>query len=511
MRSARHSTARAPWPGAGSIWVGSMTSVASSARPRRRRPGPREDDGVKVPSDTSAAACRRCRGPGRRRAPGRARAAGPPGAASRYRRVDPAGSSPKVRPSRATRQSRGSWRCGTAARTSPVGGRGGQVLERVDGEVDATVEQRVAQRADEDARAAEGGERGVVAVTSVTISTSSTGRPVSAVRACATWPDWATGERAATGADGQDGRCGGRHQRTPSGAARACDRGRPPRGRGRRAGAAPRRRRARPRRRRAPSSARSARAAASRRSGGRSGRPRPGGRVQIGQPGVEPRQLGGHDVGGQLPQRDDGRGHAGGALRGEVGGHLVGDDPAHGVDVGLGRRPARRRAEVSRATTARPSRSATAGSTSRGRARSRKDQGRPPRRACAAVAIGEGDHVPGGAGAGHDEVGRRPARSGSVVEAAPRRRRAARPAGRRGERAVRDGERRRCRRAAASAPASDAIEPAPMTRTPGAVEASEAVAGLLQAEGRPGTARPGRCRSRRARACRPAGPAGTGR
>ncbi len=59
----------------------------------------------------------------------------------------------------------------------PVGGRSRQVLERVDDDVDATVEQRVAQRADEDAGAAEPAS-GVPAAwlrsPSVVTSTSST-------------------------------------------------------------------------------------------------------------------------------------------------------------------------------------------------------------------------------------------------------------------------------------------------------------------------------------------------
>ena len=45
-----------------------------------------------------------------------------------------------------------------------VGGRGRQVLERVDGEVDVAVEERVAQGADEDPGAAQLGERGGAAV-----------------------------------------------------------------------------------------------------------------------------------------------------------------------------------------------------------------------------------------------------------------------------------------------------------------------------------------------------------
>ena len=38
VSSSRHSTARAPCPGAGSIWRGSMVSVMSPSRPRRARP-----------------------------------------------------------------------------------------------------------------------------------------------------------------------------------------------------------------------------------------------------------------------------------------------------------------------------------------------------------------------------------------------------------------------------------------------------------------------------------------
>ena len=49
---------------------------------------------------------------------------------------EPAGSSPRVSPSRATSASRGSSRGGTAASTMPLGRGGRQVLERVHGEVD---------------------------------------------------------------------------------------------------------------------------------------------------------------------------------------------------------------------------------------------------------------------------------------------------------------------------------------------------------------------------------------
>ena len=85
--------------------------------------------------------------------------AGRPGAASRCR----PGSRPAARRGSARRGPRarraGPRAAGTAASAMPSAGRGRQVLERVHGEVDVAVEQRVAQRADEDAGAADRGQR----------------------------------------------------------------------------------------------------------------------------------------------------------------------------------------------------------------------------------------------------------------------------------------------------------------------------------------------------------------
>ena len=150
--SARHSTASAPWPGAGSICSGSSTSVTSSSRPIRARPARASRTASTRRSGPCRRGCRRCHECPPRPNRGRGRAAARPGAASRCRRGCPAGSSPSVSPSRATTTSRGSSREGTAARTTPSCGYGRQVLERVHGDVDLAGQQRVAQRADEDAR-----------------------------------------------------------------------------------------------------------------------------------------------------------------------------------------------------------------------------------------------------------------------------------------------------------------------------------------------------------------------
>ena len=102
--SVRHSTASAPWPGAGSIWSGSSTSVTSSSAAEPGQPGAGEHDGVDLAvarpcasrvstlpriADDLEAEAERLR-------------AGRRGAASRCRRGCRRGSSPRVRPSRAT-------------------------------------------------------------------------------------------------------------------------------------------------------------------------------------------------------------------------------------------------------------------------------------------------------------------------------------------------------------------------------------------------------------------------
>ncbi len=114
----------------------------------------------------------------------------------------PAGSSPRVSPSRATTTSRGSSRSGYGGQHEAGGRAGRQVLERVDGDVDAAVEQRLAQRADEDAGAAELGQRlRRRGRRSVVISTSSTSRPRAAVSRSATQRDWVSGEERGAGAE----------------------------------------------------------------------------------------------------------------------------------------------------------------------------------------------------------------------------------------------------------------------------------------------------------------------
>ena len=88
-------------------------------------------------------------------------------------------------------------------------GPGRQVLERVDGQVDPAVEQRLAQRADEDAGAAELGQRGVVVSPSVVTSTSSTSRPSRSRSRSATRVRLGRREGRGAGAEAQG--CGGAH------------------------------------------------------------------------------------------------------------------------------------------------------------------------------------------------------------------------------------------------------------------------------------------------------------
>ena len=106
----RHSTASAPWPGAGSIWIGSMHLGDRVEPAEPGQPGPGEHDGVELTvgderdpgvdvaahgDDLEAEAERaQLRGPARRAGADRG----------------PGGSSPRVSPSRATSTSRGSSR-----------------------------------------------------------------------------------------------------------------------------------------------------------------------------------------------------------------------------------------------------------------------------------------------------------------------------------------------------------------------------------------------------------------
>ena len=146
--SARHSTASAPWPGAGSICSGSRTSVTSSEPAEPGEAGAGEHDGVELavgdlaePGVDVAADRRRCSRPrpsavqlGRSGAASRCRR----GAGRQARR----GSGRRGRPARRA----GPRAAGTAASASPSGAAGRQVLQRVDGEVDLAGEQRLAQR-----------------------------------------------------------------------------------------------------------------------------------------------------------------------------------------------------------------------------------------------------------------------------------------------------------------------------------------------------------------------------
>ena len=73
---------------------------------------------------------------------------------------EPAGSSPRVSPSRATSASRGSSRSGTAASRMPSAAAVGRSLSEWTARSTLAGEQRLAQRADEDAGAADLGQRG---------------------------------------------------------------------------------------------------------------------------------------------------------------------------------------------------------------------------------------------------------------------------------------------------------------------------------------------------------------
>ena len=173
--SARTSTASAPWPGAGSIWIGSISSVTSSTRPSRRSPAAARTTASSRPSATvrsrvSTLPRRSVTTSPRPRASSCARRRGDP-----VPTVAPAGSSPRVRPSRATSASRASSRVGTAATVVA----GFAVVGRSLSECTARSTRpsaRAARRADDEhARAAELGQRRrAVRSPAVVTSTSST-------------------------------------------------------------------------------------------------------------------------------------------------------------------------------------------------------------------------------------------------------------------------------------------------------------------------------------------------
>ena len=100
--------------------VEDLGGLVGPAEPQQSGPG--QHDGVVAgPRRPPAAGSRRCRGSARPADRGRGRAAGPPAAANRCRPWRRRGSSPRVRPSRATRTSRGSSRRGIARDREPVG------------------------------------------------------------------------------------------------------------------------------------------------------------------------------------------------------------------------------------------------------------------------------------------------------------------------------------------------------------------------------------------------------
>jgi len=115
----RHSTASAPCAGAGSTCSGSSVSVIASSRPSRARPARASTTASRSPSAT-----RRMRVSTLPRI-GTTSTPRPSARSCATRRgapvpiFEPGGSSPRVRPSRATSASRGSCRAGTAAMISP--------------------------------------------------------------------------------------------------------------------------------------------------------------------------------------------------------------------------------------------------------------------------------------------------------------------------------------------------------------------------------------------------------
>ena len=142
----RHSTASAPCPGAGSICSGSSTSVTSSSRPSRASPAR-----ARITASTSPSCTLRSRVSTLPRIATTSRPS--PSACSWAARrgepvptLEPTGSSPRVRPSRATTASRGSSRSGHRGHHDADRIGCGQVLEGVHRDVDVAAQQGVAQR-----------------------------------------------------------------------------------------------------------------------------------------------------------------------------------------------------------------------------------------------------------------------------------------------------------------------------------------------------------------------------
>ena len=159
----RHSMPSAPWPMAGSETSGERISRRPVGPAQPLEPGEREHDGVEhallhlaqARVDVAAHRLGAEIGPGLEdgdRAP----------QARRARRARPAGSSASFCPVRVTRASRGSSRGGDAGEREAGGELGGDVLDRVDGEVRAPVEERLLQLLDEEALAADVLERPVL-------------------------------------------------------------------------------------------------------------------------------------------------------------------------------------------------------------------------------------------------------------------------------------------------------------------------------------------------------------
>ena len=156
VSSVRHSIASAPCPGAGSIWSGSSTSVTSSRRPRRARPARARTHGVVLDRSRTL----RMRVSTLPRMPTISR---PRPSASSW--ADPArragaeaaadGQLAEGEPVAGDDDVARVLAGGYGGERDAVGGRGREVLQRVDGDVDLAGEQGVAQRADEDAGAAD--------------------------------------------------------------------------------------------------------------------------------------------------------------------------------------------------------------------------------------------------------------------------------------------------------------------------------------------------------------------
>ena len=439
----------------------------------------------------------------------------------------PAGSSPRVRPSRATSTSRGSSRGGTAASDEPAAGAVGRSLSEctarstspasrasrsaVTNTPDAAertpaaptrCRRRVTMLDELDADGVAGVGRGLSSAVGHQLGLGARRARCAGCRAAArARRSCRTSRRARLGVDGE----------RPS--ARAATSAR----RGRRARAARRRRRRRRARRRAPSPARSARAAACRRRGGRSARPRRARRRRG--------RAAGRRAGRARPRRPrravarsattvgrDGLGPPGASGSAAT---SCGDDRARaGVDVGLAGSggpgpPASSRPRASRSTHRDPREVGGGRGRRRGAGRGRRTtcgrrppRGRLPRRderrrstTCPTAPVQETTRSAAASAAGRSASGtdarRRPARARRSGRAHGVRLATVTPAHagalQRGGGQRRSSTRRRRR--------------APGRRRAG----RRSPAARVEAGRRPASARPGRCRSRCAPACRPAG------